>query len=305
MSALANWSMKNMPAMDAEQFRLWQTLLEERIGMSLGQERKLFLESSLSVRMRELGLENYADYYAHLRAGTTESRAMEWSILVDRLTVQETSFFRHPDSYVLVEELVQRFIHEHAKSEVFNVWSVGCSTGEEPYSLAMLIEEQFHQAGWSGYFGITATDISLPTLSKARHAKYGVRKVERIDPALREKYFERLNEQEYQVKNELRQRVCFARLNVLDLKQAPISGMHLIFCQNMLIYFRRWRKREIVSKLVERLLPGGILIIGPGELTDWHHPEMERVYFGEALAYRRLNDGTQEAKKGDKQKGKA
>lgn len=290
MSALANWSMKNMPAMDAEQFRLWQTLLEERIGMSLGQERKLFLESSLCVRMRELGIENYADYYAHLRAGTTESKAMEWSILVDRLTVQETSFFRHPDSYMLVEELVQRFMRERSHKEVFNVWSVGCSTGEEPYSLAMLIAEQFQAAKWPGYFGITATDISLPTLAKARRAHYNVRKVERIDPALREKYFEALSEREFQVKGELRQRICFARLNVLDLQQAPISGMHLIFCQNMLIYFRRWRKREIVGKLVERLVPGGILIIGPGELLDWHHPEMERVYMGDALAFRKLGE---------------
>lgn len=283
--------MKNMPAMDAEQFRLWQTLLEERIGMSMGAERKLFLETSLSVRMRELSMETYADYYAYLRAGTTESRAMEWSILVDRLTVQETSFFRHPDSYVLVEELVQRFMREHGHKEVFNVWSVGCSTGEEPYSLAMLIEEQFRAAKWPGYFGITATDISLPTLAKARRAHYGVRKVERIDPGLREKYFERVNEKEYQVGSGLRQRICFARLNVLDLGQAPISGMHLIFCQNMLIYFRRWRKREIVGKLVERLVPGGVLIIGPGELADWQHPEMERVYLGEALAYRRLSVG--------------
>lgn len=288
MSVNANWSMKSMPAMDAEQFRLWQTLLEERIGMSLGPERKLFLESSLSVRMRELGIGDYAEYYAQLRSGTTESRAMEWSVLVDRLTVQETSFFRHPDSYVLVEEIVRRFIREHSHKEVFNVWSVGCSTGEEPYSLAMVIEEQFQMAKWPGFFGITATDISLPILAKARRGHYAVRKVERIDPALRDKYFEKLGEREYQVKPALKQRLCFARLNVLDLGNAPISGMHLIFCQNMLIYFRRWRKREIVGRLAERLVPGGILIIGPGELTDWHHPGMERVYLGEALAYRRL-----------------
>lgn len=287
MGALVNWSIKNMPAMEDEQFRLWQTLLEERIGMSMGQERKLFLESSLSVRLRELGLDNYETYYNYLRKGTTESRAMEWSTLVDRLTVQETSFFRHPDSYVLVEEMVQRFIGESSHRTVFNVWSVGCSTGEEAYSLAMLIEEQFQQAKWPGYYGITATDISLPVLSKAKKALYAIRKVERIDPALREKYFERQDDG-YQVVKKLRDRVCFARLNALELHNAPVSKLHLIFCQNMLIYFRRWRKREIVNKLVERLLPGGILIVGPGELTDWHHPDVERVYFGEALAYRRI-----------------
>lgn len=290
MTALANWSMKNMPVMNGEQFRLWQSLLEERIGMTIGEERKLFLESALSVRMRELDVDDYMGYYTRLRRGTTEAQAMEWSILVDRLTVQETSFFRHPDSYLLVEEFVQAFTREKNVSDVFNVWSVGCSTGEEPYSLAMLIEEQFKACNWPGYYGITATDISLPTLGKARQGRYSRRKVERIDPVLRREYFQQQTDDTYEIKQSLRQRMCFARLNVMDLRQAPLSGMHLIYCQNMLIYFRRWRKREIVGKLVERLAPGGILVIGPGELIDWHHPQMERVYLGEALAYRRLQD---------------
>lgn len=87
------WALRNAPAMDAEQFQLWQTLLEERTGMTLPAERKSFLETSLSTRMRELGLEDYQTYYAQLVTGASESRAMEWSILVDRLTVQETGFF--------------------------------------------------------------------------------------------------------------------------------------------------------------------------------------------------------------------
>ncbi len=136
------WSIKSTPAMDAEQFQLWQALLEERTGMTLSNERKTFLETSLSIRMRELGIEDYDTYYEHLMVGSTESRAMEWSVLVDRLTVQETSFFRHPSSYALVEEFVQRFKAEQPDGASLDVWSVGCSTGEEAYSLAMMINEQ-------------------------------------------------------------------------------------------------------------------------------------------------------------------
>ena len=84
------WSIKSTPAMDAEQFQLWQALLEDRTGMSLSNERKTFLETSLNIRMRELGIEDYDTYYEHLMVGSTQSRAMEWSVLVDRLTVQET-----------------------------------------------------------------------------------------------------------------------------------------------------------------------------------------------------------------------
>jgi type IV pilus assembly protein PilK len=280
------WSIKNTPVMEQEQFELWQALLEERTGMTLSQERKTFLETSLNIRMRELGIADYDVYYEQLVAGTTESKAMEWSVLVDRLTVQETSFFRHESSYALVEEFVSNFALRAGKQSL-DVWSVGCSTGEEPYSLAMLINEVFTEKKCQHFFGITATDISLPTLSKARRGNYPARRVERVDVGMREKYFERVNEREYQVVPSLRDRICFARLNVLEINKAPMQDMDLIFCQNMLIYFRRWRKRQIVTHMAERLAPGGMMVLGPGEITDWNHPDLERVPFKDTLAFRR------------------
>ena len=274
--------------MDAEQFQLWQALLEDRTGMTLSDARKSFLETSLSIRMRELDFDDYEAYYEHLMAGTTESRAMEWSILVDRLTVQETSFFRHQSSYALVEEYVQRFVAEQPDGANLDVWSVGCSTGEEAYSLAMLINEQLGDNARKMFFGITATDISLPTLAKARKGEYAARRALQVDPLLREKYFKPGESgQTVVVAPELKQHICFARLNVLDLGNAPMNNMDLIFCQNMLIYFRRWRKRQIVNRLAERLALGGMMILGPGEVTDWQHPDLERVHFADTLAFRR------------------
>lgn len=281
------WSIKNTPSMDAEQFTLWQALLEERTGMTLAPERKSFLETSLHGRMRELGLDDYDAYYEQLMAGATEARAMEWSILVDRLTVQETRFFRHPGSFALVEEFVDRFAVERAASATLNAWSVGCSTGEEAYSLAMLIQERFARGGKSLFYGITGTDISLPTLARARRGLFPRRRAMQVDAALRERYFEPADDQHLRVTQTLRERVCFAHLNVLNLDPAPIDNMDLIFCQNMLIYFRRWRKRQIATRLADRLAPGGLLVLGPGEVTDWHHPELERVSFPDTLAFRR------------------
>lgn len=282
------WSIKSASAMDAEQFQLWQGLLEDRTGMTLANERKTFLETSLSIRMRELDIEDYETYYEYLMAGSTESRAMEWSTLVDRLTVQETSFFRHPGSYSLVENFVQEFLQAQPKGANLDVWSVGCSTGEEPYSLAMLINELVDEHHRQHFFGITATDISLPTLAKARKGIYPARRVMPIGDQLREKYFEPTgNEHTLAVVPSLRQQICFARLNVLDLATAPMNNMDLIFCQNMLIYFRRWRKRQIVNRLAERLAPGGIMVLGPGEVTDWQHPDLERIHFADTLAFRR------------------
>ncbi|MCU5788166.1 chemotaxis protein methyltransferase [Alcanivorax marinus] len=273
--------------MDAEQFQLWQALLEERTGMTLAAERKPFLETSLNIRMRELGIASYDLYYEQLVTGATEARAMEWSVLVDRLTVQETSFFRHPGSFALVQEFVDRFAAERPGGATLNAWSVGCSTGEEAYSLAMLINERFAASGKSLFYGITGTDISLPTLAKARRGLFPRRRVEQIDPALRAAYFSDADGRHQQVAQTLRERVCFAYLNVLNLDQAPMDNMDLIFCQNMLIYFRRWRKRQIVNRLAGRLAPGGLLVLGPGEITDWQDPRLERVQFADTLAFRR------------------
>jgi type IV pilus assembly protein PilK len=290
MSSVAvndRWSIKQVAAMTGEQFELWQALLEERTGMTVSAERKSFLETSLSMRMRELDLDDYDEYYEYLVTGSTESRAMEWTILVDRLTVQETSFFRHPGAYSLAEDFVKRFVEHEHQDTTLDVWSVGCSTGEEPYSLAMLIEEQFRGRKPLERYGVTATDISMPTLSKARKGVYSRRKVEMIDAHLRERYFRELGDREMEVVPSLRDRICFARVNVLELDRAPMRDMDLIFCQNMLIYFRRWRKREIANRLAERLAPGGLLVFGPGEITEWRHLQLERVHCEDALAFQR------------------
>ncbi len=282
-----NWSMRNLPVMDDRQFRLWQALLEERTGMALAAARKTFLETGLAIRMRELGVGNYDDYYEQLVHRPPADTIMEWSILVDRLTVQETSFFRHRGSYDLVERFVRERFSVVNPPKNFNVWSVGCSSGEEPYSLAMLLTELFAALDVRPYWGITATDISLPVLARARKGHYAVRKVDLVDPLLRERYFRKVSDREYEIAAELKQRICFARVNVLELQQVPFRDIDLVYCQNMLIYFRRWRKREIVTCLADRLAPGGLMVLGLGEVTDWEHPHMEKVRFDNSLAFMR------------------
>lgn len=273
--------------MDPEQFRLWQALLEERTGMALASERRTFLETALGMRMRELGLDRYDVYYDQLVNRPPADTIMEWSILVDRLTVQETSFFRHRSSFNLVEKFVRDRFAVARPPKHFNAWSVGCSSGEEPYSLAILLTEVFASLKVNPYWGITATDISLPVLAKARRGAYPTRKVELVDAAIRQRYFRKATEREYEIAPELKSKICFARVNVLELAKVPFQDLDLVYCQNMLIYFRRWRKREIVSRLAERLAPGGLMVLGLGEVVDFQHPELERVRFDDSLAFMR------------------
>ena len=172
-----------------------------------------------------------------------------------------------------------------------NLWSAGCSTGEEPYSLALLVEDLLKTTHRQDvYYGITATDISLPTLAKAKLGIYNERKLHGIPEKMREQYFHPLaNHRDWQVDETLKARVAFAQLNLMELDKAPFGDMDVIFCQNVLIYFRRFRKRDVVSHLAARLQVGGILVLGVGEVMDWQHPLLERVDYPDTLAYRRIH----------------
>jgi len=271
--------------MSSAEFREWQALLEERSGMVVSEQRRSFLQTNLSSRMREVGVADYASYYRQVTAGPRG--AVEWSTLMDRLTVQETRFFRHPPSFALLCEYIRRQQASRDAALPWSLWSVGCSSGEETYSLAICAAEALAAAGGETCYGVTGTDISLNALSRSRDGIYGPRRLEQVEPELRERYFQPLPNDRFQVIPGLAARVCFARLNVLELAGAPMSDMDVIFCQNLLIYFRRWRRREILNHLAERLVPGGLLVIGVGEVAGWQHPELVPVADSQVLAFTR------------------
>lgn len=279
------WALKPLADMSPAEFRDWQALLEERTGVVLNEQRRAFLQTNLSARMRELGVDSYASYYRQVTDGPRG--AVEWSALLDRLTVQETRFFRHRPSFDLLDSYVQARLVDDVDEQPLALWSVGCSSGEEPYSMAICVAEVLRRHECNRAFGVTGTDISLNALSKARQASYSPRRLEQLDEDLCERYFRAQDDGRRKLSEELAARVCVARLNVLDLAKAPQSGMDVIFCQNLLIYFRRWRRREILNRLAERLAPGGLLVVGVGEMVDWHHPLLEPVADEQVLAFTR------------------
>lgn len=288
-SAEGIWSLRRLPDMDEAQFNQWQTLLEHRTGITLASERKSFLETNLGIRMREIGCGSYQAYYEKVVSGP--EAVVEWSTLVDRLTVQETRFFRDPDAFRLVSDYVLTRPREVLRKRPLEAWSVGCSTGEEPYTLAMLLNECMTQLELPPLFGVTGSDISKPAIDKAQRGLFSARKLLSVDDDMKSRYFRPAERNTVEITENIRERVCFTRLNVLDLKHAPMHGMNIIFCQNLLIYFRRWRRREIVKRLAERLAPGGLLVLGQGELTDWQPPGLQRVPSEHVLAWiRRQTD---------------
>ncbi len=271
--------------MDESEFRRWVDLLERRTGVVVPPTRKFFLETNLRLRLAELGYQDLKRYHDERLIGPNGAR--EWAVLVDRLTVHESSFFRHLPSLDPVTEVVLPELLSARRESAFHAWSVGCSTGEEVYSLAMVIDRFAAGRKQAFYYGITGSDVSQPALAVGRSGVYGIDRLGEIPTAYRAEYCQPVDEFSFRVIGRLKSRVGFAVLNLLDVRRQPMTQLDLIYCHNVLIYFPRVRRYEVLNHLVRCLRTGGCLILGPNEMSTWSHPEMERIHAPRTLAYRR------------------
>lgn len=283
---MTTWSLQATPDLSDQQFEQWSKLLEERAGICLSGAQRVFLQTQVAMRMRELGHSDYTQYYNSVTDGV--SGMMEWTTLVDRLVVKETSFFRHKPSIDYVRKHLQNRINNKQLESSFEIWSVGCSSGEEAYTLAMVVNECFEYAQLDPYFGVLASDISRAALAIAKAGVYPQRKVEMIDAPFRKRYFGAAEKGRYLIRKELCDRICFNQANVLNIDDFPSVELDVIFCQNLLVYFRRWLRHDIMNALVDRLKVGGVLICGLGEVIDWSHERIERLAVDDVQVYRRV-----------------
>ena len=277
------WTYQVIPDLSEEQYSRWQAILEKRTGIYFSHHKSI-LQAGLTQRMREIDCLDYEKYYQQIVHGS--GRAIEWAALLNTLTVRETSFFRHKDAFdYLSKHLFNRLLSGELGGEnSVEMWSVGCSSGEEAYSLAMVANDCIEGLGIDSYFGVTASDISLSALAEARRGIYTDRKLETMDAAIKERYFQCEKDNNLVVPC-IKQRVCFVQANIINMQSMPVSKMDVICCQNVLIYFRRWRQKEVLNSFVNQLKPGGLLIVGLGEAVDWVHPKMKRVAEESVQAY--------------------
>lgn len=257
-------------------FDIWKTAIEERTGVQITPDRERALGLLLNRRMVELDLLDVDEYLNQVLDITRGAK--EWSGLVDRLLVKETSFFRHAPSFDYVAQWVKETVTAPGFVGPLWVWSLGCSTGEEAYSLAITVDRAMREVGCELGFGIIGTDISNEAIFQARRGIYRGAKMNAVDESTRENYFDQVGKQLWRVKADLRRRVCFLTSNILADK-SPLIGrkIHLIYCQNMLIYFRRWKRRELVDQLTGHLDNRGCLMLGLGELANWTPEGFARV----------------------------
>ena len=244
------------PPTDRE-FRLFQQLVYEQAGIHLGPTKRALLTGRLSRRVRELGFRTFSAYYEFLQS----NRDSEEFELFDRITTNETSFFREPRHF--------EFLRNHAGTDaagVIRVWSAGCSTGEEPYSIAMTLREAPVP---ESRIDVIATDLSRRALDRASAGEWPVARSATIPGDLLRKYMLKgvgPNAGKFKVRPELRQLVRFSRLNLNDAAYPAIpANLDAIFCRNVLIYFDGGSKRSVIERLVSKLRRGGTLFIGHAE----------------------------------------
>lgn len=265
-----------LPALSREEFLQWQHLLNARFGFWLPEHRLLFLQVGLRQRIRKLGCADYKSYFEGLQQN--QWSPLEWIYLIDQLTVSETRFCRDMDALELVETFIQSKLAQQTIQERFvaEVWSVGCATGQEPYSIGFILEQMRTQYP-RFYYGITATDISYEALDYARQGVYTETQLHSLPKVWRENFLTPFSKGKHQVCQQVRERIRFVQGNVLTPHNLPRQKFDVVFCQNMLIYIAPEQRQKVLNSMVSRLSEGGVMILGPGEVTRWTHPNMTRI----------------------------
>ncbi|HWE84079.1 MAG TPA: CheR family methyltransferase [Terracidiphilus sp.] len=271
-------------SISARDYSRLRDLIYREAGIALGSGRKTMLEVRIKRRLKELAIHSYGEYCDYLFSRPGIER--ELGSLIDVVTTNKTDFFREPGHF----DLLTASVLPALTSSPLLVWSAGCSTGEEPYTLAMVLSE--YALSHSGFsFRILATDVSATVLEKAQRGIYSSDVVRPVPSALKAKYLMHGRDRDddrVRVVPELRCLVDFRRLNFMDPDYGITRKVSAIFCRNVIIYFDRPTQQRILTRLVDCLEPGGYLFVGHAETL--HELDLPLAPMAPTL-YRRIDAG--------------
>ena len=266
---------------DKQDFEFVRDLLRQRSGVALDSGKGYLVEARLTPVAEKAGFASIRDLVSQLRQGDTDSLHAK---VVEALTTNETLFFRdvHPFN-ALRSSILPELIEKRSTQRRLNVWCAAAASGQEPYSLAMVLAEHFPQlASWN--VRLIASDISDAVLERAARGTYSQLEINRGLPApMLVKYF-RQEGGDWQISDEIRRRVEFRNINLSE-EWPPLPPMDVVFMRNVLIYFNLEIKRAILGKVRQILRPDGYLFLGSAETTINIDPEFKRVEFDRTVVY--------------------
>jgi chemotaxis protein methyltransferase CheR len=254
--------------MTVKEFDRLSEFISENCGIKMPRVKKVLLEARLQKRLRLLGLGSFREYCEYLF--NSPQAPGELIHMIDAVTTNKTDFFREPGHFQFLQEVVLPAVtadSDRGMKNKFIVWSAGCSSGEEPYTLAIVLSE-FESSNPGIPFSILATDISTRVLEKARLGIYDEHLVDGIPPALKKKYFMRSKNRDRElvrVVPHLRSLIQFQRLNLMNDQFMIPGDLDVIFCRNVIIYFEREKQHQLLSRLCRHLKKDGYLFLGHSE----------------------------------------
>lgn len=273
------------PPMDATTFRLLQQLIRQTCGISFTEEQRELLALKLLPRLQALGLSSYLEYYYLLKY--TPQGAEEWARLLPLLAVNETYFWREFEQIEAVARVLVPQWQRQATGRHIRIWHAGCASGEEPYTMAIALNET--QAFQHGPIEILGTDLNPQALEQAFRGIYRARSLRAIPAEIQRKYFTPLEDGRWQLKAKIRRRVRFFPLNLVDEEaMQAMRDFDVIFCRNVFIYFAPETIRKVSERFFHSLRDEGVLFLGAAESLLHLSPRFALTDIGGALGYRKI-----------------
>jgi len=264
-----------------QEFDLLTHYMQKHYGINLSKKRVL-VEGRLGPYINERGFNNYSDY---LKEVFSDHSGKELSALLDRLTTNHTFFYRESAHFDFLRQIALPELEASVFSDDLRIWSAGCATGEEPYTLSMLLHEYFGYRKNVWKTSILATDISQRALERAKLGIYPAESIKHLPPDWQKKYFRSLDHTQVQVVDSVKKDVVFRNLNLMQEIFPFRSRFHIVFCRNVMIYFDRQAKRTLLKRLYDLTEKGGYLIIGHAESIVSEQTEFQYI---RPSVYRRM-----------------
>jgi chemotaxis protein methyltransferase CheR len=288
LSALATEPAQNRaPAIPREDYARFCEFFYRKTGIMFGDNKGYFVERRLQERMAATKSATFRDYFTIVRF---QASGEEMQSLVNAMTVNETYFYREDYQFeALVRYLLPDIIKARTSNDPIRIWSMPCSTGEEPYSIAMQILEGWSQADELDV-EILASDIDSRVIAEAKQGLYSARSPHRLTPTLKSRYFTASGD-DFRIRPELRGSIDFSVANIADnLAMRRFRNIDVIFCRNMLIYFGDTSRRQAVEALYESLRPRGYICLGHSESMSRISSVFRPCKFGSTILYQRPLD---------------
>ncbi|XRO76725.1 CheR family methyltransferase [Methanocaldococcus sp. 10A] len=280
MAIEVNSNTEKLDSIEQMYFKRILSHIKNVLKIDVTQYKDSYIMRRIRVRMKATKCKTFKEYYEYLKSHSDENEK-----LAETLTVNVTEFWRDITVYNEIQKIIDGWVADRTIRKI-RIWSAGCSSGEEPYGVAIILSEAMekHKRKLLNA-SITATDIDKEILAKARRGVYQAKQLKNLPPQIIEKYFIKLNDEEYMIKNTLKKFVKFQYHDLI--KDPPLKNMDMVLCRNVIIYFDKKIQEEIFLKFYESLNPGGFLILGKTEILHGEAKKLFKTYNARERIYQK------------------